>query len=176
MTARTQGILIEFTEPDGLLDAVRRAREAGFTRFETFAPYPVEDLEKVARRKPSPVPGIMLVAGLLGALGGFFLQVYAAQDYPVDVGGRPLFSWPAFVPVSFELGVLTAVLVGIATFLVRAGLPRYDHPAFAVKRFARASSDRFFLWLRDDDPQYSADAAQIFLAMLKPESVTEVPA
>jgi Protein of unknown function (DUF3341) len=168
------GLLLEFVEPDELIDAVHQVRAAGFTRFETYAPYPVEGLEEAALSGDSPIPGIMLGAAVVGAASGFFLQWYAARDYPIDVGGRPLFSWPAFVPVTFELGVLTAVLVGIATFLWRSGLPRYDHPVFGVEVFDRASSDRFFLWLREDDPRYSEKVTEALLAKLKPESVAEV--
>ena len=175
MKPRGQGLLAEFSEPDELLEAVKRAREEGFTRFETFAPYPVEGLEEVSLRKPSAIPGVMLTAAAIGAAGGFCLQWYAARDFPLDVGGRPLFSWPAFIPVTFELGVLTAVIVGIITFLWRAGLPRYDYPVFAVPQFSRASTDRFFFWLRDDDPRYSPASAHALLVSLKPESITEVP-
>ena len=110
----------------------------------------------------------MLAAGALGATSGFFLQVWAARAYPLQVGGRPVFSWPAFVPVTFELGVLTAVLVGIAAFLWRARLPRYDHPAFASARFARASTDRFFLWL-PASPQ-----GRELLASTQAEAIEEV--
>jgi hypothetical protein len=175
MKPSNQGLLAEFSEPDDLLEAVKRAREEGFTRFETFAPYPVEGLEEVSSRRPSNIPGVMLTAAAIGAAAGFFMQVYAARIYPINVGGRPLFSWPAFVPVTFELGVLTAVIVGILTFLWRARLPRYDYPVFAVPQFARASTDRFFLWLRQDDPGYSPTSAQDLLESLNPESIEEVP-
>lgn len=141
------GLLAEFAREETWREAVRRARAAGLTRFEAFSPYPVEGMDELVLARPSPMPAIMLAAGAMGAAGGFFLQVWAARDYPLQVGSRPVFSWPAFVPVTFELGVLTAVLAGIAAFLWRAGLPRYDHPAFASARFARASTDRFFLWL-----------------------------
>ena len=175
MKPPNQGLLAEFSEPDDLIEAVKRAREEGFTRFETFAPYPVEGLEEVALRKPSNIPGVMLAAAAIGATGGFCLQWYAARDYPIDVGGRPLFSWPAFVPVTFELGVLAAVIVGILTFLWRARLPRYDYPVFAVPQFSRASTDRFFFWLRDDDPQYTPASAEALLKSLNPQSIAEVP-
>lgn len=141
------GWLAEFSHEETWREAVRRVRMAGATRFEVFSPYPVEGMDELVLARPSSMPAIMLTAGAIGATGGFFLQVWAARDYPLQVGSRPVFSWPAFVPVTFELGVLTAVLVGIVAFLWRAGLPRYDHPAFASARFARASTDRFFLWL-----------------------------
>jgi hypothetical protein len=141
------GLLAEFSREEAWLEALRRVRAAEATRFEAFAPYPVEGMDEWVLPRPSPMPAIMLAAGAIGAAGGFFLQVWAARDYPLQVGSRPLFSWPAFIPVTFELGVLTAVLTGIVAFLWRAGLPCYDHPAFTSPRFARASTDRFFLWL-----------------------------
>jgi hypothetical protein len=175
MSTVTYGTLAEFSTPEGLLDAVKRARADGFTRFETFSPFSVEGLENEVLPRPSPIPGIMLAGGAVGAAAGFFLQWYAAWDYPVDVGGRPVFSWPAFVPVTFELGVLTAVLVGIVALLWRTGLPRYDHPVFAIANFARASSDRFFLCLQADDPRYDAITARAVLSAARPESIQEVP-
>src|SRR3954471_23082705 len=107
MKESTSGLLLEFAEPDEFLAAVRAVRAAGCSTFETFAPYPVEGLEEVLMAKPSSIPGIMLVAAVVGAASGFVLQWYAARDYPLDIGGRPVFSWPAFIPVTFELGVLT---------------------------------------------------------------------
>jgi hypothetical protein len=175
MSAAIHGTLAEFSAPADLLHAVRRARSAGFTRFETFSPCSVEGLEDYVLPRPSPIPGIMLAGGAIGAAGGFALQWYAAWDYPVNVGGRPVFSWPAFVPVTFELGVLTAVLVGITAFLLRTGLPHYHHPVFAAANFARASHDRFFLYLRADDPRYEAMTVHAFLSSAEPESIQEVP-
>lgn len=175
MSRDLHGLLAEFSAPEELLDAVRRTRTAGFTRFDTYAPCPVEGLDEYVLEKPSPLPGVMLAAGALGAAGGFGMQWYAAWDYPVNVGGRPLFSWPAFVPITFELGVLTAVLAGLGVLLWRLGLPRYHHPVFAAAIFARASTDRFFLCLRTDDPRYSAATARDLLLSFDPDSIVEVP-
>lgn len=119
---------------------------------------------------------IMLLAGIAGAGGGFFLQWYAARDYPLNVGGRPLNSWPAFVPITFELTVLTAALVGVLTLLCLAGLPRLHHPVFADPRFKRASQDRFFICIRADDPLYANEDVRRTLAASHPESIAEVPA
>jgi hypothetical protein len=164
------GLLAEFAREEAWREAVRRVRAAGAERFEAFSPYPVEGIDELVLPRPSPMPAIMLTAGAAGAAGGFYLQVWAARDYPLQVGSRPLFSWPAFIPVTFELGVLTAVLVGIVAFLWRAGLPRYDHPAFASPRFARASTDRFFLWL-PAKPEW-----RVLLATTEAEAVEEVRA
>ena len=162
------GLLAEFAREERWREAVLRVRAAGVTRFEAFSPYPVEGMDELVLPRPSSMPAIMLAAGASGATGGFFLQVWAARDYPLQVGSRPVFSWPAFVPVTFELGVLTAVLVGVVAFLWRARLPRYDHPAFTSARFARASTGRFFLWL-PASPQ-----GRELLASAQAEAIEEV--
>jgi hypothetical protein len=174
MSMAVQGTLVEFSKPEALLEAVRGVQAAGLTRFETFAPCAVEGLDELLLPRPSPMPAIMLGAGACGAAGGFFMQWYATRDFPLNSGGRPLFSWPAYVPVTFELGVLTAVIVGILAFLWRAGLPRYDHPAFAGAMFARASCDRFFLWVQAEDPLYAAATTRVLLLTLNAESIEEV--
>jgi hypothetical protein len=118
----------------------------------------------------------MAIGGIVSGLTAFFLQSYAAHDYPLNVGGRPINSWPSFVPITFELTVLGAALSGLFTFFWLAGFPRLDHPVFGDPRFIRASSDRFFLCIRADDPLFAATDPQRFLAGLDPESVAEVPA
>jgi hypothetical protein len=117
----------------------------------------------------------MLCAGIAGASGGFFLQWFAAHDYPLNVGGRPLASWPAFVPITFELTVLTAALVGVVAFFFLTGLPRLHHPVFTDPRFQRASQDRFFLCIRSDDPLYATDVVRRTLVAAQAESIAEVP-
>jgi len=119
---------------------------------------------------------LVLAAGLIGAGGGFFLQWFATRDYPLNVGGRPVFSWPAFVPVTFELTVLTAALVGVGALLWLSRLPRLDHPLFALPVFARATQDRYFLGVRAADPRFDRRRVRELLASLHPESITEVPA
>lgn len=173
---KLHGTLAEYGEPGHLVAAVKRARAAGFTRFETYTPCPVEGLDGLLLPRPSPIPGIMLTGAAAGASFGFGLQAWATSDYPLEVAGRPVFSWPSFIPVTFELGVLTAVITGIVTFFWRAGLPRYHHALFASPRFARATSDRFFLCLEAADPRYSEAAVADVLAPTAPLSVEEVPA
>ena len=116
----------------------------------------------------------MLLAGAAGASGGFFMQWFAARDYPLNVGGRPLNSWPAFIPITFELTVLTAALAGVIAFFWLAGFPRLHHPVFSDPRFKRASQDRFFICIRADDPLYGSDIVRRTLADAQAESVAEV--
>jgi hypothetical protein len=174
MKPTTYGTMAAFSSERGFLAALAGLRRKGFLRIETFTPYGVERAEKLLPRVRTPIPWIMLAAGLLGGAGTFFLQWYACRDYPIDVGGRPLNSWPAFVPITFELTVLSAALAGAFSFLWIAGFPRLDHPAFSDPRFHRASQDRFFICVRADDPGYSEQSVRDALFGSNPESIEEV--
>jgi hypothetical protein len=174
MKARSYGIMADFTSEDTFLAALASVRRDGHRNVETFTPYGVEGEESVAPRRPSPVAPIMLAAGIVGGLSAFYMQWYATRDYWLNVGGRPVFSWPSFVPVTFELTVLSAALTGAATLLWLAGLPRLDHPVFSDERFRRASQDRFFICIRAGQPGYTAASAVDSLLRTDPESVEEV--
>ena len=143
-------------------------------RLEAYTPYPVE--AEAQPGETTPIAWIMLLAGAIGASGGFYLQWFAAHDYPLNIGGRPLNSWPSFIPITFELTVLTAALVGVFAFFCLAGFPRLHHPVFSDPRFKRASQDRFFICLRSDDPLYTDEKVRRTLAEAQPESVAEVRA
>lgn len=169
------GLMASFADPHAFLATVKRARADGFTQLETYTPCPVEGLDELLMPKRSNLPAIMLGGAAFGAAFGFGLQVYAARDYPLDVGGRPLFSWPAFVPVTFELGVLTAVVTGLLVFLWRARFPQYHHPVFGAPGFERASVDRFMVCVRADDPKFVTERVRALLAEGGPEAIEEVP-
>ena len=174
MSREPYGIMAAYASEEAYLAALRVVEQAGFRRVETFTPYDVEAEEVVLGRRPTPMGWIMLVGGFLGGGGAFFMQWYAARDYRLDVGGRPVNSWPSFVPVTFELTVLSAALIGVAALLWLSGLPRLDHPVFSDRRFRRASQDRFFVCLRADEPRYSEPAARAALQQAEPESIEEV--
>jgi len=174
MSRTPYGIMAAYASEVEYLDALRWVGQAGFRRVETFTPYDVEAEEAVLPRRASPVGWIMLVAGLLGGGGAFFMQWYAARDYRLDVGGRPVDSWPAFVPVTFELTVLSAALTGVVALLWLSGLPRLDHPVFSDRRFRRASQDRFFVCVRADEPRFSEQGARAALQRARQESIEEV--
>jgi hypothetical protein len=174
MKAPIYGLLAAFASEASFRTALRRLREAGCRHLEAYTPYPVEP--GVLPGATTPLAWIMLLAGVTGAAGGFFLQWFAARDYPLNVGGRPLNSWPAFIPVTFELTVLTAALVGVSAFFCLAGFPHLHHPVLTDPRFKRASQDRFFICLRADDPLYADENIRRVLADARPESVAEVPA
>jgi len=170
------GIMAAFRTEESYLAALRAVELAGFRRVETFTPYDVEAEEEVLRRRATPMGWIMLAAALVGGGGAFLMQWYAARAYGIDVGGRPVDSWPAFVPVTFELTVLTAALTGVAALMLLCGLPRLDHPVFSDRRFRRASQDRFFICIRADGPGFDGEGARAALVRAAPESIEEVRA
>lgn len=173
------GVMGRYSTPEALLDAIHSLRrdEPGL-RLEAYVPYAVEGLDEALGLPPSRIPLITLAAGLLGALGGFFMQWYAAViSFPVNIGGRPLDSWPMFIPVTFELAVLCAACAAVAGMLWANGLPCMYHPAFNAPGFDMATRDRYFLCLRpapgarrNFDPAHCRDA----LARLGAEACADV--
>jgi|SRR6185312_6808778 hypothetical protein len=140
------GLAAEFAAEGALVAAATRLRAAGMTGLEAYTPYPVEALDAVLPRQRWMLPVLVFAAGMLGLAGGFFLQWYgAAVAYPIDIGGRPLASWPAFIPIAFEIAVLCAVTAGFVGFFVLARLPKPYQPIHALPGIERASQDRFFL-------------------------------
>lgn len=169
------GLLAEFLLPDDLVLAASRAREEGYRRLDGYSPMPVHGLAEALGARPTRLPLLVLLGGLAGAAGGYAMQVWMnAVDYPLDVGGRPLHSWPAFTIVTFELAILVAALTAVLGMLALNGLPRPHHPVFNVPAFQRASRDRFFLLVESRDPAYDPDRTRAFLESLAPVAVHEV--
>lgn len=170
------GLMAEFADADTLLAAARAAHAAGYRRAEAYAPFAVEGLPEALRLEPRGIAPACLAGVVVGALSGYFMQWYAAVvSYPINIGGRPLHSWPMFVPVSFSVAVLLGAFATVGTMLWRAGLPRLRHPVFDAPDFDLATRDRFFLCLRSDDPAFEQEAANAFLQRLQPLRVSEVP-
>jgi hypothetical protein len=168
--------LAEFDSPADLLQASRAAYARGYRRMEAYSPFPVEDLADALGQRPSKLPLVVLIGGILGGLIGYGLQYYAEViGYPKNVGGRPFNSWPAFIPVTFECTVLGAALFAVLGMLALNGLPMPYHPLFHIKSFARATRDGFFLSIKADDPLFNLDATGAFLRGLSPRDVQEVP-
>ncbi len=158
------GILAEYADAAALVAAARRLREAGYRRFEAYSPYPVDALDSVAAEPARRLPATMAAAGIAGAAAGYLLQYWGAViDYPLNIGGRPLDSWPAFVPACFEFGVIWAVAAGFLAFFAICRLPRLAHPIDRVPGFARASQDRFFLCVERQDPMFDRIRAEALL-------------
>ncbi|HUG92626.1 MAG TPA: DUF3341 domain-containing protein [Planctomycetaceae bacterium] len=170
------GLLAEFEQPDALVEATRRARDAGYRRMDAYAPFPVHGLAEALGFHRTRVPLLVLIGGIVGCAGGYFLQYWVSViAYPLNIGGRPLHSWPAFVPVTFELTVLVAGLAAVLGMLALNGLPMPYHPLFHVERFARASQDRFFLCIEAADPRFDVDETRTFLRSLGAVEVYEAP-
>ena len=171
------GLLAEFPSADSLCAAARHVRERGYTRVEAYSPFAIEGLDEIVGADKGWIAPLTLLGGLLGGAGTYFLQWYAAVvDYPIDIGGRPLHSWPAFIPATFEITILGAALAAVVTMLVANGLPRLHHPLFEVEEFELASRNRFFLCLPARDPVFAPGAARDLLEELRPLLVREVPA
>jgi hypothetical protein len=168
-------LMAEFASADALLAAAKRAREAGYRRIEAYSPFPIEGLAEAIDFRETRVPLYTLIGGIVGGVGGFFLQWYTAViDYPVNIGGRPLNSWPEFIPVTFETTVLVAAFTAVIAMLAGNGLPRLRHPVFGARDFDLATRNRFFLCLGADDARFDAVSARRFLEGLKPMKVVEV--
>jgi hypothetical protein len=151
------GLLAEFETADAVLAAARGLHAEGYRRMDAYTPFPVEGLADALGFHRNRLPAVVLAGGLLGGAGGYLLQAYAAVlDYPLNVGGRPLHSWPAFIPITFELTILCAALAAVLGMLGLNGLPMPYHPVFAVERFEHASRDRFFLLVESRDPLFEA--------------------
>jgi hypothetical protein len=174
---RPWGLLAEFATADELVAAAKRAHDAGYRRAEAYAPFHVEGLAQALGFHRDLVAFFTFIGGVLGGIGGFFLQWYSAVvDFPVNVAGRPLDSWPMFVPITFEMIVLGAAFAALISMLAANGLPRLRHPLFAVPEFDFATRNRFFLCLRGDDPAFDPDKARHLLEGMHPMRCVEVRA
>jgi hypothetical protein len=169
------GVMGEFSTPEDLLAATKKTREAGYKHVEAYTPFPVEGLSEAVGFKWTAVPLLTLMGGVGGGLTGFGLQYWvAAITYPINIGGRPLNSWPAFIPVTFELTVLGASIFAVFGMLALNKLPQPYHPVFNVERFAQASTDKFFLCIEARDPKFDLVETSKFLQSLHAQHVNEV--
>jgi hypothetical protein len=169
------GLMAEFDEHEHLLEAAKRAYGEGYRRMDGFSPFPLEGLAEALGHEMSLVPLFTLMGGIAGGLGGYFMQWYSmARLYPLNVGGRPLNSWPNFIPITFELTVLIAAISALVSMLVLNKLPHPHHPVFNVPEFRRASIDRFFLCIEVADPKFDRGKTWEFLDSLKPIMIAEV--
>ena len=169
------GVMGEFSTPEDLLAATKKTREAGYKHVEAYTPFPVEGLSEAVGFRWTAVPLLTLMGGVGGGLTGFGLQYWvAAITYPINIGGRPLNSWPAFIPVTFELTVLGASIFAVFGMLALNKLPQPYHPVFNVERFAQASTDKFFLCIEARDPKFDLVETSKFLQSLHAQHVNEV--
>ena len=169
------GLMAEFDTPEDVLAAAKRAQAQGYRRMDAYTPFPVEGLSEAIGFHHTWLPLLVLIAGIIGAIVGFASQYYATViDYPINVGGRPLNSWPSYIPITFEVTILFAALMAVVGMIALNGLPMPYHPVFNVPQFALASRDRFFLCIEATDPLFDREATRRFLEELKPREVSEV--
>ena len=169
------GLVAEFEDPADVVEAIHRTREEGYSDFDTFSPYPVEEFVDAQGAHHSKLPYIVLGGGITGALTGWGLQfLTSTQVYPMNIGGRPYNSWPAFIVVIFECTILFAAFAAVFGMLALNGLPQPHHPLFNVPGFKRASSDRYFLYIESKDPNFDESKTRQFLSGLGASEVSTV--
>ncbi|HEV2617417.1 MAG TPA: DUF3341 domain-containing protein [Candidatus Acidoferrales bacterium] len=169
------GLLAEFDQPEQLLEAARKAHAAGYERIDAFTPMPIEGLAEACGFRRTKIAPITLAGGIFGCFGGFGIQYYASViNYPLNIGGRPYNSWPAFIPITFEMTVLFAAIACVGGLLVLNGLPSPYHPVFNVPRFALASRNRFFLCVKARDKRFDLAGTRNFLESLNSVGVYDI--
>ena len=169
------GLMAEFEDPTSLVTATERAHHEGYRCMDAYSPYPIEELHDALGARHTKLPLIVLIGGLVGCIGGYALQYWSSViAYPLNIGGKPLHSWPAFIPVTFECTILAAALSCVLGMLALNGLPMPYHPVFNLPRFALASRNRFFLCIEAKDPKFELEATRRFLESLEPREVSTV--
>jgi hypothetical protein len=169
------GLMAEFENPTDLVHAAKAAYDAGYRKMDTYTPYPLEEAAEAIGAHHNRVSLVVLIGAMLGMVGGYSLEYWvSAVNYPINVGGKPFHSWPAFIPVTFECAVLGAALAAVFGMLALNGLPQPYHPVFNAPRFLRASQDGFFLVVEAADPKFDADKTRAFLTTLHPRDVVAV--
>ncbi len=169
------GLMAEFESPAELLGASRRAYEEGYRKMDAYSPYPIHELTEALGIRPTKLPWLVLAGGIVGCGAALLMMWFSATiHYPINVGGRPLASWPMFIPITFEVTVLFASVTAVFGMLGMNGLPMPYHPVFNAPRFALASRDRFFLCIEAQDPHFDLDRTSRLLATLGARIVSEV--
>lgn len=169
------GVIAEFEGPSELVHAARKTYEAGYRRINGYSPYPIEELSEAIGFTHTSLPLIVFIGGVLGGLAGFFMQYYMEViDYPLNVGGKPYNSWPAFIPITFECTVLAAAFSAVLGMLILNKLPQPYHPVFNTPNFALATRDRFFLAVEANDPKFDHDKVTSLLKSLNAMEVSDV--
>ena len=176
-TSTIYGLMAEFDSAQAVVGAARRVVSEGYAKVEAYSPVPIEELNDIIHKKRTKLSSLVLAGGLTGMATGFSLQYWASVlEYPLNIGGRPLASWPAFVVPSYELTILFASLTAAGAMIALNGLPQPYHPVFNAPRFSLATSDKFFVVIEAEDPKYDAEKTKLFLEGLGAKGVYDVPA
>jgi hypothetical protein len=175
MNGPLYGVMAEFETPSELVRATQAAHDKGYRRLDAYSPFPIEELSDVLHLHRNKLPLIVLTGGLIGGLTGYLLQYFVTVIYfPINIGGRPLHSWPSYIIITFELTILFASIAAVVGLMALCGLPMPYHPTFNAPRFAMASNDRFFLCIESADPLFDTTQTTSFLESLDPKEVSEV--
>ena len=173
--ASSYGLMAEFPDAESLLAAVRRVRDAGYTKFDAFSPFPIHGMPEAIGFKDRSVAPIVLGGGIAGLLVGYGLEYWSSViAYPLNIGGRPYHSWPMFIPPAFETTILFAAISAVVGMLALNGLPQPYHPVFNAPRFSLASQESFFLVIESTDPKFDGNATRQMLTSLQPREVVDV--
>lgn len=174
---KVHGLMAEYVNPEAAVEAAKRAYAEGYRKMDAYSPMPVEGLAEAIGFTRNAIAPLVLGAGISGALTGFGMIYFSTVlNYPINIGGRGLNSWPAFIPIMFELTILFGAGTAVLGMILLNRLPLLYHPVFNVPEFAAASTDRFFLCIEATDPKFDAGATRQFLEGLGAASVSEVPA
>ena len=170
------GLMAEFETPTELVNACKAAYAEGYRDMDAYSPFPIEEASEAIGFHKTAVPLVTLTGGILGGLSGFALQYWInVISYPLNIGGKPYDSWPAFIVPTFEMTILFAGIVGMFGMFALNGLPQPYHPVFNVDRFSKVTRDRFFLCVEAADPKFDLTSTHQFMERLKPLSISEVP-
>ena len=173
--AAIYGLLAEFNDPKALVEAAHKTSAAGYRCTDAYSPFPIEELHEAIHAHRTAVPLLVLLGGIVGGLSGYGLEYWvSAVAYPLNVGGRPYHSWPAFIPITFEMTVLFASLTAFFGMMALNRLPKPYHPVFNVPHFAHASRNKFFLCIEARDPKFDLNETRRFLESLHPTEVSTV--
>ena len=174
-TPKLYGIMAQFDNPSALVNAARETYAAGYRRINGYSPFPIEELSEAIGFTRTSLPLIVLIGGIIGGLGGFFMQYWMEViNYPLNVGGKPFNSWPAFIPITFECTVLCAAFAAVLGMLALNKLPQPYHPVFNAPNFALATRDSFFLLIETKDPKFRHDEVIRFFKSLEARDVWDV--
>jgi hypothetical protein len=169
------GLLAEYDSPKNVYHACEQIRDAGFKKFDSYTPFAVHGLDKAMGLGPSYLPWLVLLAGITGAVSAMGFMIWTSvYDYPLNIGGKPTWSIPAFIPITFEVTVLLSGLTAVFGMFFLNGMPTYYDPLFNIEKFKKVTDDTFFVMIESKDKLFNIDQTRVFLENTKAKSITVV--